>query len=55
MSKRVLTHHEERGIAVYYVCGVPLKQISALFDVSRQTISRVLKRLEVETNRKGKS
>lgn len=53
--KRMLTSSEERGIAVYYVCGVAIKDICATFDVSRMTVNRVLKRLGVEIDRKAKT
>lgn len=54
-GKRVLTSGEEYSIAVYYVCGVPIKQICLYFDVHRMTVHRVLTRLGVEIDRKKKS
>lgn len=55
LTKRILTRSEEYGIAVYYVCGVPVAQISRHFDVHRMTIHRVLTRLGVETERGKRS
>lgn len=51
MSKRVLTYDEEYGIAVYYVAGIPVSAIQAVFGIGRSTIHRVLIRLGVETER----
>lgn len=51
INKRVLTPSDERGIAVYYVCGVPIKQIMERFTVSRSAIHRVIQRLGVESDR----
>lgn len=51
MSKRVLTKREEYGIAVYYACRVPIAQISAIFDISRSGVNRVVKRLGMEVDR----
>lgn len=53
MAKRVLTSAEEYGIAVYYVCGVPIKVITQIYDISRMTLTRVLRRLDVDIDRKA--
>lgn len=49
--KRVLTSDEEYGIAVYYVCGVPIKYISERYNLSRSGVHRVITRLGVKTER----
>ncbi len=47
----MLTPSEEYGIAVYYVCGVPIKRISTEFNLSRAGVHRVVTRLGVATDR----
>lgn len=54
-NRKRLTYAEEFGIAVYYVCRVPLAAIEHEFGVSRMTISRVLKRLGVEADRSARA
>lgn len=54
-GKRVLTYDEEYGIAVYYVAGIPISAISAVFDISRSGINRVVKRLGIKPNRGKRS
>ena len=44
LAKRVLTKREEYGICVYYACRVPIAHISAIFDISRSGVNRVVKR-----------
>lgn len=53
-AKRVLTYEEEYAIAVNYVCGVPVKEICETFDITRMTVNRVLDRLDVQRDRRGK-
>lgn len=55
MSKRVLTRSEEYGIAVYYVCGVPISAIQHHFDIGRSSIHRVITRLGVASDRGKRS
>lgn len=50
-AKRVLSKREEYGIAVYYVCGVPIKQITDRFQISRSGVNRVVTRLGVGSDR----
>lgn len=50
-AKRVLSKREEYGIAVYYVCGVPIKQIVDRFNISRSGVNRVVTRLGVGSDR----
>lgn len=50
-TTRVLSPSEEYGIAVYYVCGVPIKWISEVFNVSRSGVNRVVTRLGVGADR----
>lgn len=50
-TKRVLSPDEEYGIAVYYAAGIPIKDISARFDISRSGVNRVVKRLGVTVDR----
>ena len=51
MSKRILSPSDEHGIAVYYVCGVSIRDIEAVFDVTRSTVHRVITRLGVASDR----
>lgn len=51
-GKRVLSTAEEKGIVTEYVCGVPVKDICEDYGISRMTVSRVLKRYAVDTNRR---
>lgn len=53
--KRVLTPDEEYGIAVYYVAGIPIKDISDRFNISRSGVNRVVKRLGVTVDRGKRS
>lgn len=54
-GKRILTYDEEYGVAVYYAAGIPLSAISAVFNLSRSGINRVVKRLGMEPNRGKRS
>lgn len=51
MSKRVLTRAEELEIAICYLARIPIKEISAHFDISRSGIHRVITRLGFEADR----
>ena len=53
--KRTLSVAEEKSIVTEYASGVPVKDICEDYNISRMTVSRVLKRYGVETNRKNKS
>lgn len=53
--KRTLSVAEEKAIITEYACGVPVKDICEDYSISRMTVSRVLKRYGVETNRKKRS
>lgn len=50
-TKRILTASDEHGIAVYYVCGVPIRVISARFNISRSGVHRVITRLGIGADR----
>lgn len=52
--KRMLSVAEEKAIVTEYLCRVPVKDICEDYTISRMTVSRVLKRYGVETDRKKK-
>lgn len=51
MSPRSLSDSDEYGVAVYYACGVPIRDICEKFGLSRSAVHRLLARLGVETDR----
>lgn len=49
--KRILTKDEEMEIAIAYLGGVPIKEISEYFHLSRSGVHRVITRLNIQAER----
>lgn len=54
MSARALTTQQERHLVLDYLLGHPVARLTEWYAVPRQTVYRVLKRHEVDTERKAK-
>jgi hypothetical protein len=53
--KRTLSRAEELEIAICYLAGHPIKDISDRYSLSRSGVHRVVTRMGVETERGKKS
>lgn len=52
-TKRVISRAHEVEITIAYLGGVPIKTIVAYYNVSRQAVHRVVKRMGYQATRKG--
>ena len=53
--KRILSRAEEMEIVICYLAGIPIKDISEHYDISRSSIHRVITRRGFQTERGKKS